>query len=86
MTISKTPYRIPLSGGGTDIDFYYKKSKGHLMSVAIDQYVYVLLVPRLVDNDYLIKSKCKICNNIIYEFNKFNLCRRNLFPKKFFFY
>ena len=25
MIISKTPYRIPLSGGGTDIDFYYKK-------------------------------------------------------------
>ena len=56
MIISKTPYRIPLSGGGTDIDFYYKKSKGHLMSVAIDQYVYVLLVPRLVDNDYLIQT------------------------------
>ena len=22
MIISKTPYRIPISGGGTDIDFY----------------------------------------------------------------
>ncbi len=56
MIISKTPYRIPLSGGGTDIDFYYKKSQGHLMSVAIDQYVYVLLMPRLVDNNYLIQT------------------------------
>ena len=25
MIVSKTPYRIPLSGGGTDVDFYYKK-------------------------------------------------------------
>ena len=56
MIISKTPYRIPLSGGGTDIDFYYKRSKGHLISIAIDQYVYVLLMPRLVDNDYLIQT------------------------------
>ena len=25
MIISKTPFRIPLSGGGTDLEFYYKK-------------------------------------------------------------
>ena len=48
MIISKTPYRLPLSGGGTDIDFYYK-SGGHLISISIDEYVYVLLMPRLID-------------------------------------
>ena len=56
MIISKTPYRIPLSGGGTDLDFYYKKSKGHLISISINQYIYVLLVPRKVDNNYLIQT------------------------------
>jgi len=56
MIISKTPYRLPLSGGGTDIDFYYKKSKGHLISVSIDQYVYVLIMPRLIDENYLIQT------------------------------
>jgi len=56
MIISKTPYRIPLSGGGTDLDFYYKKSKGHLISISINQYVYVLLEPRSVDNNYLIQT------------------------------
>ena len=56
MIISKTPYRIPLSGGGTDIEFYYKKSKGHLISISIDQHVYVLLMPRLVDDNYLIQT------------------------------
>ena len=25
MILYKTPFRIPLAGGGTDIDFYYKK-------------------------------------------------------------
>ena len=49
MIISRTPYRIPLSGGGTDIEFYYKKSNAHLISLAINQYVCVLLMPREVD-------------------------------------
>ena len=46
MIISKTPYRIPLSGGGTDIDFYYKKREGEFLSISIDQYVYVTLLER----------------------------------------
>jgi D-glycero-alpha-D-manno-heptose-7-phosphate kinase len=54
--ISKTPYRIPLTGGGTDIDFYYKKKTGHICSVAINQYVYVLLRERDIDNNYLIQT------------------------------
>ena len=29
MIISKTPFRIPLTGGGTDLDFYYKKRGGN---------------------------------------------------------
>ncbi len=56
MIISRTPYRLPLSGGGTDIDFYYKKSGGHLISISIDEYVYVLLMPRLIDKNYLIQT------------------------------
>tara|TARA_Y100000590_G_scaffold53819_1_gene56224 strand:+ start:362 stop:1333 length:972 start_codon:yes stop_codon:yes gene_type:complete len=56
MIISKTPYRLPLSGGGTDLDFYYKKSGGHLISVSINQYVYVLIMPRLIDKNYLIQT------------------------------
>ena len=70
MIISKTPYRIPLSGGGTDIDFYYKKSKGHLMSVAIDQYVYVLLVPRFVDDNYLIQTTSTQFTNKLEKINQ----------------
>ena len=56
MIISKTPYRIPLSGGGTDIDFYYKKKGADFSSVAINQYVYVLIVKRNIENNYLIQT------------------------------
>ena len=38
MITSRTPYRIPFAGGGTDIDFYYKKNGGLLISAAINQY------------------------------------------------
>ena len=65
MIISRTPYRIPLSGGGTDIEFYYKKSNAHLISLAINQYVYVLLMPREVDKNYLIQTTTtQFSNNI----------------------
>ena len=41
MIISKTPYRIPWSGGGTDHKFYYSLKGGDLISIAIKEYVYV---------------------------------------------
>lgn len=69
MIISKTPYRIPLAGGGTDLDFYYKKSKGHLISISIDQYVYVLLVPRIVDDNYLIQTTVSQFTNKLEKIN-----------------
>ena len=86
MIISKTPYRLPISGGGTDIDFYYKKSNGNLISVSIDQYVYVLLMPRLIDNNYLIQTTStqfeqtleKIEHDLIRETLKFYNIREKL--------
>ncbi len=65
MIISKTPYRIPLTGGGTDLDFYYKKKEGELFSLAINQYVYVHLHNREIDRNYLIQTtKTEFCKNI----------------------
>jgi len=86
MIISKTPYRLPLSGGGTDIDFYYKKSNGHLISISINQYVYVLLEPRLIDNNYLIQTTStqfetrleRIDHDLIRETLKFYKIREKL--------
>lgn len=86
MIISRTPYRLPLSGGGTDIDFYYKKSGGHLISISIDEYVYVLLMPRLIDKNYLIqttrsefkKNLHKIDHNLIRETLKYYKIKEKL--------
>ena len=56
MILTKTPYRIALSGGGTDLGFYYKKRGGCLYTLAIDQYVYVHLSERSLDDNYLIQT------------------------------
>tara|TARA_B100000989_G_scaffold294175_2_gene272784 strand:+ start:9640 stop:10611 length:972 start_codon:yes stop_codon:yes gene_type:complete len=56
MIISKTPYRIPLSGGGTDVDFYYKKFGSKFISAGITEYVYVFLTERKLDKNFMIQT------------------------------
>lgn len=72
MIISKTPFRIPLAGGGTDLDFYYKKNGGILISAAMDQYVYTLIKRRDLDNKILIQTtSVEFVNNITQIKNRF---------------
>jgi D-glycero-alpha-D-manno-heptose-7-phosphate kinase len=56
MIIAKTPYRIPLSGGGTDVNFYYKKFGSRFLSAAISEYVYVFLLERKLDDNHMIQT------------------------------
>ncbi len=41
MIITRSPLRITLGGGGTDLESYYSKYGGFLISAAIDKYVYI---------------------------------------------
>ncbi len=43
MIITRSPLRISLGGGGTDLPSYYKDHKGFLIAAAIDKYVYITL-------------------------------------------
>ena len=43
MIISQTPYRVSFAGGGTDLPAYYRREFGAVLSVAIDQHIYVTL-------------------------------------------
>jgi D-glycero-alpha-D-manno-heptose-7-phosphate kinase len=42
MIIVRSPLRITLGGGGTDLPSYYREHGGFLVAGAIDQYVYLL--------------------------------------------
>src|ERR1017187_1077004 len=43
MIIARSPLRITLGGGGTDLPSYYEKFGGFLIAAAIDRYVYITL-------------------------------------------
>lgn len=43
MIIARSPLRITLGGGGTDLPSYYQEREGFLISAAIDKYVYITL-------------------------------------------
>jgi D-glycero-alpha-D-manno-heptose-7-phosphate kinase len=43
MIIVRSPLRITLGGGGTDLPSYYRQHEGLLISAAIDKYVYITL-------------------------------------------
>ena len=54
MIISRTPLRISLGGGGTDLPSYYSHDGGFVLSAAIDKYVYIG-VNRTFTDDYFLK-------------------------------
>jgi len=41
MIITRSPLRISLGGGGTDLPSYYSQHEGFLVAAAIDKYVYI---------------------------------------------
>ena len=41
MIIARSPLRISLGGGGTDLPSYYEQHTGFLIAAAIDKYVYI---------------------------------------------
>jgi D-glycero-alpha-D-manno-heptose-7-phosphate kinase len=57
MLISRSPLRVTLGGGGTDLPSYYKKKNGFLISAAIDKYVYVTITRPFKQGIYLKYSK-----------------------------
>ena len=56
MYISKTPFRVPLAGGGTDLTFYYKKRGGKFLTCSFNQYVYVYASFRQFNKNSLIQT------------------------------
>ena len=54
MIITRTPLRISLGGGGTDLPSYYRRFGGIVVAAAIDKYIYVG-INRTFTNDYFIK-------------------------------
>jgi D-glycero-alpha-D-manno-heptose-7-phosphate kinase len=57
MIITRSPLRITLGGGGTDLPSYYRDHGGFLIAAAIDKYVYVTVMRPFTPGIYLKYSK-----------------------------
>ena len=74
MVIARSPLRITLGGGGTDLASYYEKREGFLISAAIDKYVYIL-INRTFDRSLVLKysklervrEASELCHPIVRE-------------------
>ena len=57
MIITRSPLRITLGGGGTDLPSYYREHGGFLVAAAIDKYVYVTAMRPFTPGIFLKYSK-----------------------------
>lgn len=64
MIIARSPLRITLGGGGTDLPSYYRKYGGFLTAAAIDKYVYVTVMRPFSQGIFLKYSRLERCATI----------------------
>lgn len=64
MIISRTPLRISLVGGGTDMKYFYTKVPGKVISLSINKYLYIIVKKRFDKKIVLNYSNREIVDNI----------------------
>jgi D-glycero-alpha-D-manno-heptose-7-phosphate kinase len=64
MIIVRSPLRISLGGGGTDLPSYYRDHSGFLIAAAIDKYVYITLHQTFVQELIVKYSKLERVSSI----------------------
>jgi len=74
LIIARSPLRISLGGGGTDLPSYYREHEGFLIAAAIDKYVYVTINRPFNEGIYLkyseiehVETVDEVSHNIIRE-------------------
>jgi len=64
MIVTRTPVRIPLGGGGTDLPSYYTQYGGFLISAAIDKYIYITVNKRFEKSIRVSYSSTEIADSV----------------------
>jgi len=64
MIISRTPFRVTLGGGGTDLPSYYSRYGGFILAAALNKYMFINLNRPIVDTLVRVKySKSEIVSH-----------------------
>ena len=64
MILVRSPMRVSLGGGGTDLPSYYRDYEGFLISAAIDKYVYVSVMRPFTEGIFLKYSQIEHVHKI----------------------
>lgn len=64
LVISKTPLRLSLGGGGTDLPHFYQKHGSHVVTAAVQKYVYVFAKRWFEDGIRVSYSKTELVSSI----------------------
>jgi len=65
MIITKTPFRVSLCGGGSDLPAFYEKNGGCVISTTINKYIYITSHPSFNKKNTVLKySKTESVTNI----------------------
>ncbi len=83
MLIARSPMRISLGGGGTDLPSYYERFGGFVLAAAIDKYMY-LAVNQAWNEEYILKyskfERVKTVDEIQHPIFKAALSTMNIGP------
>ncbi len=64
MIITRSPLRISLGGGGTDLPSYYEENEGFLLTAAINKFVYITMHENFQDEIWVKYSKIEKVSDI----------------------
>ncbi len=64
MIVTKTPFRITLGGGGTDLPSFYSEHGGFVLAVAIDKYMFLNVNTPILDDGIRVQyNKTELVNH-----------------------
>jgi D-glycero-alpha-D-manno-heptose-7-phosphate kinase len=65
MIITKTPFRVTLGGGGTDLASFYRENGGFILAVAIDKYMFLNVNTPILDDSIRVQySRTEVVNHV----------------------
>jgi D-glycero-alpha-D-manno-heptose-7-phosphate kinase len=65
MIITRTPFRLTLGGGGTDLPSFYQQHGGFILAVGIDKYMFVNVNTPIIDDKVRVRySKSELVDHV----------------------
>jgi D-glycero-alpha-D-manno-heptose-7-phosphate kinase len=65
MIITRTPFRLTLGGGGTDLPSFYREYGGFILAVGIDKYMFINVNTPIVDDKVRVRyTASELVNNV----------------------